>query len=171
MPPLFQVPFPIPPITPGGVGNAPGTLPPFPGGGPPVLVLPPNLTPEVVPEPKKEDKKPPIVPEPKKEDKKPEPNKNEGNKLVVPPLTIPAPPGLNPDLPLLPPPPGVGFPPAPVEKGPSLPVVPVGTGKQTGPSLTPASTAPLPILPSIDPVDPSRPDLPAIPRVPTSGQK
>lgn len=168
VPGLFQVPSPTPPITPGGIAPPPATstLPPFPGLTPPTLTLP--LPPQVKPNVPKDDKKPEPLPEPKKD----------GNKLVVPPLDLPPPPGLKldgaakpdvppvltpkNDLPLLPPPP------------PALtPNKDKGASSATAPPVVPAVAPQLPpvTLPALDANAPVRPDLPVIPTLPSVGGK
>ena len=161
--PFFQVPFPLTPITPGVA--VPNPLPSLPGVNPPLLNVPKLPLPPVG--------KPELIPEP---------NKIEANKLLVPALTLPAPPG-SPALPPLPPAahPNVEKPftlpvPNPADKGannssviplPTAPIVPASSSKEIGPQL-PSIT--LPALPSVDTTAPGRPELPVIPVLPGSGK-
>jgi hypothetical protein len=175
VPPLFQVPMPLQPITPGGVGVPPNALPPFPGGNPPVLNLPapplPGKTEIAPPLPGKTEVAPPL---PGKIDPIPTPKKDAGNKLFVPQLNLPAPPGLKvddsvkPNLPTIP-----SLPPSltpSIDKGskidvplPKSPVIPASTSNESAPQLPSVA---LPPLPAIDLTTPSRPELPIIPALP-----
>jgi hypothetical protein len=188
--PFFQVPFPVPPITPGGVGTVPNTLSPLPGANPPALVVPtpPVVMPDVVPAPKNDEAvRPEVAPAPKK---------GKPNKLFVPPVNLPAPPGfklddgVKPNVPAIPPlPPALTpsnnkppVPPAPSPTGkddkgtsgsnvgpaPKTPVIPASTNQESGSQL-PSVT--LPSLPPIDSSVATVPDLPTIPTLPVGGKK
>jgi hypothetical protein len=151
-PPLFQVPFPTLPITPGGAPNPlPLNMPKLPD--------PPKANPGLAPNPvEKKDDKP-----------------------VAPPLILPLPSngkiedGVKPMLPDLPLPPVVKpvVPPAvnPVDKNDKsssvlpkeMPVVPASNSKEATPPLPPVT---LPGLPSVD-----RTDFPTLPPPPSGGKK
>jgi hypothetical protein len=174
VPPLHQVPFPVTPITPGGVGTVPNSLAPLPGANPPALFNPPALKPEGV-APKKD-----VLPKP---DNVP-PKEGEANKQDFPPIDLPVPPPLNkpddnvkPNLPPIPPQPPMSNPASDGKKAakggkgttiPKSPVIPASTGPDSGPSI-PVIT--LPSLPPIDSIDPGVPDLPMIPTAPADVKK
>jgi hypothetical protein len=191
--PFMQVPFHLPPITPGGMVPPPH----LPGDGMP-NVGPSPMPPLNVPAPKEEKA------EPKKDPNRldlpplPPPGTKPGEELKQPgkgvglppfePLPLPPPPGLKPDDSKLPPvaPIPLSAPKSDTPKASplgqnngapdkSIPsVVPASSSKQTTPKIPDAPPLPainVPGVPTmIDPLNPEQPPLPAIPGLP-SGEK
>jgi hypothetical protein len=148
VPPNVQIPFPTPGITPGGIGEAPHALPPFPGGNPPTLGLPPAaLNPELpdarklepLPPPKKDEPKQ-VEPAPKKVEPVLEPKNVNVPILPVPP-GVKIEPAPKAEVPILPVPPGVKIEPAPKVEIPTLPAPP-------GVKIEPAPKVEIPTLPA-----------------------
>jgi hypothetical protein len=191
--PFMQVPFNMPPITPGGMLPPPNQLPPLnvpPGGNPnlnqnpnklalPPLPPPPNLKPSeelklpapgVIPPP------PPNL-KPSEELKlpapgvipPPPPNLKPSEEVKVPAIPLPVPGAApNNEKPLIPPLPLPGPGSSSVPSNPNPPVVPASTGKENtprAPAMPPVPIVTLPELPSslVDPLGLDQPPLPSIP--------
>jgi hypothetical protein len=188
--PFNQVPFPLTPIVPGGMGQAPNQLPPLQGNYSPQVNGPILPNGNALPQ-----ENLPRLPIPAAPVGQPEvvlpPLPGNVNKSIVAPFDFGVPPvqklevDAKPKAPVNPPLPPVVAPtetkplvppvPNPADKGlnnsnvfPPLPVIPASTTKEIS---TDRPILPLPALPTVDTTTPgSRPDLPPIPIMPSGNQ-